>query len=59
MNIMVSLTKREDWKVFDIFNQQYLESILLSLVNKVEAELSTDEQQGYFAKLAVKVLDNI
>ena len=32
----------------------------MGILNKVEAELSAgDENQGYFSKLAMKVLDNI
>lgn len=59
LNIIVSLQQRANWQVFDIFNPQYLESQLLAALSKVESELHADDSQGYFAKLAIKVLDNI
>ncbi len=40
--------------------REYLEKMFMGILNKVEAEMSAgDENQGYFSKLAMKVLDNI
>jgi vacuolar protein sorting-associated protein 13A/C len=59
LNVIVSLQQRDKWQVFDIFKRDYLESQLAAIIQKVENELTADDSQGYFAKLAIKVLDNI
>ncbi len=60
LNIIVSPQNKANWVFQDIFAHGHLEKMFLGILNKVETEITAgDENQGYFSKLAMKVLDNI
>ena len=44
LNIILSLQKREDWQVFDIFSKEYLEQTLMDQMAKIDAEMAADDE---------------
>ena len=59
IDILLTPIPADGWEFMDIFSEDYLQKQLQALISEAVDKYQTEEQQGYFSQIKLKVLDNI